>query len=105
MTSTRRPPRSRVTLVALAFLTLPGAVVLAMPAGTANADVCASAGRRISVGGCVNIADAVAPYVPPPAYYAPLPDDPPPPPPPPPGANVTGCIGYNGRWVSAGGCN
>ncbi|PJK18665.1 hypothetical protein CSX11_30285, partial [Mycobacterium goodii] len=28
-----------------------------------------------------------------------------PPPPPPPGANVSGCIGYNGRWVHAGGCN
>ena len=45
--------------VALAFLTLPGVIVLAAPAGTALADVCASAGRRISVGGCVNIADAV----------------------------------------------
>ncbi len=76
--------------------------VIIAPVGTASADVCASAGRRISVGGCVNIADAVAPYVPPPAYYAPLPDDPPPPPP---GSNVTGCIGYNGRWVNASGCN
>ena len=100
-----RSPRSilaRIATVALAFLTLPGAIVLAVPAGTANADVCASAGRRISVGGCVNIADAVAPYVPPPAYYAPLPEDPPPPPL---GSNVSGCIGYNGRWVHAGGCN
>lgn len=105
MSRSRRPVRARFAMVILAFLTLPGAIVLAAPAGTANADVCASAGRRISVGGCVNIADAVAPYVPPPAYYAPLPDDPPPPPPPPPGSNVTGCIGYNGRWVSAGGCN
>lgn len=49
--------------------------------------------------GCANIADAVAPYVPPPAYYAPMPYDPPPPP------NVTGCVSYNGRWVNAGGCN
>ena len=64
-----------------------------------NADVCASAGRRISVSGCANIADVVAPYVPPPAYYAPMPYDPPPPP------NVTGCVSYNGRWVNAGGCN
>ncbi|MCV7387893.1 hypothetical protein [Mycolicibacterium porcinum] len=98
-------PRSswlRAATVALAFTALPGAIVLAAPAGTANADVCASAGRRISVGGCVNIADAVSPYVPPPTYYAPLPEDPPPPPP---GANVSGCIGYNGRWVHAGGCN
>ncbi|SHY25137.1 Uncharacterised protein [Mycobacteroides abscessus subsp. abscessus] len=30
------------------------------------------------------------------------PDDPPPPPPAP---NVHACVGYNGRWVSAGGCN
>ena len=59
----------------------------------------ASVGRRVSVGGCANIADAVAPYVPPPAYYAPMPYDPPPPP------NVTGCVSYNGRWVNAGGCN
>ena len=42
------------------------------------------------------MADAVAPYVPPPAYYASMPYDPPPPPP-----NVTGCIGYNARWVDA----
>lgn len=98
-------PRSswlRAATVALAFTALPGAIVLAAPAGTASADVCASAGRRISVGGCVNIADAVAPYVPPPTYYAPLPEDPPPPPP---GSNVSGCIGWNGRWVNASGCN
>ncbi|OBF85696.1 hypothetical protein, partial [Mycolicibacterium fortuitum] len=60
---------------ALAFTTLPGALAIVVPAGTAHADVCASGGRRISVSGCVNIADAVAPYVPPPAYYAPLPED------------------------------
>jgi hypothetical protein len=66
--------------------------------GIARAEVYVSGGRRISVSGCSNIADAVAPYVPPPAYYAPLPDDPPPPP------NVSGCVSYNGRWVSAGGC-
>ncbi len=101
MNRARWSVRARAMTVALAFLTLPGVIVLAVPAGTVSADVCASAGRRISVGGCVNIADAVAPYVPPPAYYAPLPEDPPPPP----GSNVSGCIGYNGRWVSAGGCN
>lgn len=71
--SSPRSIRARVATVTLAFLTLPGAIVLLVPAGTANADVCASGGRRITVGGCVNIADAVAPYVPPPAYYAPLP--------------------------------
>lgn len=97
-----RPAWVRAATAALAFTALPGAIVLAVPAGTANADVCASAGRRISVGGCVNIADAVAPYVPPPAYYAPLPEDAPPPPPPPP--PVSGCVGWNGRWVNASGC-
>jgi hypothetical protein len=84
-------------VAAVAFVSVPAIVIIA-PAGTANADVCASAGRRISVSGCANIADAVAPYVPPPAYYAPLPEDPPPPP------NVSGCISYNGRWVNASGC-
>jgi hypothetical protein len=63
-------------------------------------DVCAGvSGQRVSAGRCANVADAVAPYVPPPAYYAPMPYDPPPPP------NVTGCVSYNGRWVNAAGCN
>jgi hypothetical protein len=84
---------------ALGFAVIPGAIVVIHTPGVANADVCASAGRRISVSGCANIADAVAPYVPPPAYYAPMPYDPPPPP------NVTGCVSYNGRWVNASGCN
>ena len=84
---------------ALAIAAVPGALVtLALP-GVASADVCASVGRRVSVGGCANIADAVAPYVPPPAYYAPMPYDPPPPP------NVAGCVSYNGRWVGANRCN
>ena len=83
----------------LAFAAIPGTIVLIHTPGVANADVCASVGRRVSVGGCANIADAVAPYVPPPAYYAPMPYDPPPPP------NVAGCVGYNGRLVHAGGCN
>jgi hypothetical protein len=81
----------------LAFSAIP-ALAIQLPA-VANADVCASAGRRVQVSGCANIADAVAPYVPPPAYYAPMPYDPPPPP------NVTGCVSYNGRWVNAGACN
>ena len=51
--------------------------------GAARADVCASVGRRVSVGGCWNVADAVSNYAPPPAYYAPLPADYPPLPPPP----------------------
>ncbi|KAA0108251.1 hypothetical protein [Mycolicibacterium sp. P9-22] len=103
------PVRHRSWVLAMAtvlsFAALPIVIMLLAPAGAANADVCASAGHRISVGGCVNIADAVAPYVPPPAYYAPLPEDPPPPPPPALGSNISGCVGYNGRWVHAGGCN
>ena len=82
-----------------ALAAVPATIVTMLPTGAANADVCASAGRRVSVSGCANIADAVAPYVPPPAYYAPMPYDPPPPP------NVTGCVSYNGRWVNASGCN
>jgi hypothetical protein len=82
-----------------ALAAVPGAIVTVHAPGIANADVWVSAGRRVSVSGCANIADAVAPYVPPPAYYAPMPYDPPPPP------NVTGCVGYNGRFVNASGCN
>ena len=80
----------------LAIAAIPGAIVTIQVPGVANADVCGSVGRRVSVGGCVNVADAVAPYVPPPAYYAPMPYDPTP--------NVNACVGYNGRWVNAGGC-
>jgi hypothetical protein len=80
-----------VTLAAV-----PGVIVTIPAPGVANADVCVSAGRRISVSGCANIADTVADYVPPPAYYAPMPYDPTP--------NVNGCVYYDGRWVSAGGC-
>ncbi|BBY28956.1 hypothetical protein [Mycolicibacterium sediminis] len=83
----------------LAIAAIPGVILIVQPTGTADADVCVGAGRRVQVSGCANIADAVAPYVPPPAYYAPMPYDPPPPP------NVTGCVSYNGRWVNASGCN
>ncbi|ORA32890.1 hypothetical protein, partial [Mycobacterium aquaticum] len=77
--------RSRRSWIAAALATaaIPGAIVFITPAGTAAADVCVGAGRRINVSGCANIADAIAPYVPPPTYYAPLPEDVPPPPPPP----------------------
>lgn len=88
----------------MALATAPGAILLIGPTGVATADVCASVGRRVSVGGCANLADVIAPYAPPPDYYAPMPEDyyvPPPPPPPP----VSGCIGYNGRRVSVSGCN
>lgn len=70
-------------LAVLAVATISEVIAAMEPAGAARADVCASVGRRVRVGGCANIADAVAPYVPPPAYYAPLPEDYPPPPPPP----------------------
>lgn len=85
------------TVVALAAV--PAGIVTIHAPGVARADVCASAGRRVSVSGCANIADTVGAYVPPPAYYAPMPYDPPPPP------GVSGCISYNGRWVNASGCN
>jgi hypothetical protein len=74
---------------------------VAQPSGMANADVCASVGRRISVSGCTNVADTVNTYVPPPADYAPLPQDFPPPPPPPPPVSV--CVGA-GRRIRVSGC-
>ena len=72
-------------LTVLAVVTGSEVFATARP-GAARADVCASVGRRVSVGGCWNVADAVSNYAPPPAYYAPLPEDYPPPPPPPAGA-------------------
>jgi hypothetical protein len=75
---------------------------LVLPAGTANADVCASVGRRISVSGRTNVADTVNGYVLPPGDYAPLPGDFPPPPPPPPSVSV--CVGV-GRRIHVSGCN
>ena len=104
----RRNVRSWVGAAAAAFAVVvaPGAVVVIQTPAVASADVCASAGRRVSVGGCVDIAGAIADYAPPPAYYAPLPEDfEAPPPPPPPGSNMSGCIGVNGRRVSVSGCN
>ncbi|MDG4666649.1 hypothetical protein [Mycobacterium sp. 236(2023)] len=74
----------------------------------ASADVCGSVGgRHVSVNACGNVADAIAPWVPPPAAYAPLPEDynaaPPPPPPPPPPPNVSVCANV-GRRISVSGC-
>jgi hypothetical protein len=61
------------------------AILIAVPsADHVQASVCVSAGRRVSVSGCTNIADNIARYAPPPAVYAPLPEDEVPPPPPPP---------------------
>jgi hypothetical protein len=81
----------------LALASAPGAIVIIQASGVANA-MCVSGGRRVSVSGCANIADAVA------LTFrrrrtTPMPYDPPPPP------NVTGCVSYNGRWVNAAGCN
>ncbi len=72
-----------------------------------DADVCAGVGgRRVSVSGCGSIADAIAPWVPPPAEYAPMPEDyaaPPPPPPPPPPPNINVCANV-GRRINVSGC-
>ncbi len=79
--------RRRWIAAVLAFSGLacvPGVVVGVHSAGRAEATVCVSAGRRISVSGCTNIGDNIARYVPPPGVYAPLPEDEAPPPPPPP---------------------
>jgi hypothetical protein len=85
----------------LALTAVPEAFATIGPAGVARADVCVNAGRRVSVNGCTNVADAVAPYAPPPAAYAPMPEDYPPPPPPPPHVNVCANVG---RRVSVSGC-
>lgn len=90
-----------IAAAALALTAVPEAFQILQPSGTATADVCVNAGRRISVSGCTNIADAVAPYVPPPTDYAPLPEDYPPPPPPAPNVNVCANVG---RRVTISGC-
>jgi len=92
------------TAGAIAVLTLtaiPEMYAAVEPSGVANADVCASVGRRVSVSGCTNVADTINANVPPPDAYAPLPQDFPPPPPPPPPVNV--CVGA-GRRVHVSGC-
>lgn len=77
---------------ALALAGAPAALITIAPSGTANADVCASAGRRISVSGCANLSDVMAPYVVPPDTYAPI------------TPNASACVGWNGRWVNASSC-
>jgi hypothetical protein len=94
--------------IIMGVATIPGAIVV-MQAPVAGADVCVNAGRRVSVSGCASVADAIADYAPPPAYYAPMPEDgaeetaAPPPPPPPPAPNVSVCANV-GRRVSVSGC-
>jgi hypothetical protein len=58
----------------------PAVLVTIAPSGTANADVCASVGRRVSVS--VMPQDAYAPIAP----------------------NASACVGWNGRWVNANSC-
>ncbi|ARG59152.1 hypothetical protein PJK45_04545 [Mycobacterium kansasii] len=96
----KRPAAVLATAV-LAFTAVPEVFAIMAPSAQANADVCVNAGRRVSVSGCANIADAVAPYVPPPSEYAPLPEDYPPPPPPAPNINVCANVG---RRISVSGC-
>jgi len=88
-------------IAVLALTTISDVCAVVQPSGVANADVCASVGRHVSVSGCTNVADTVNSYVPPPADYAPLPQDFPPPPPPPPPVNV--CVGA-GRRIHVSGC-
>ena len=98
-TSEMHKPIKQFTVAAAAVATLagiPATIETIQPGAHANADVCASAGRRISVGGCVDLAGAIADYAPPPAYYAPMPEDFAP--------NASACVGWNGRWVNASGC-
>ena len=82
----------------LALTAAPEVFATTQSPGVARADVCVNAGRRVSVSGCTNVADAVAPYAPPPAAYAPLPEDYPPSPP-----HVNVCANV-GRRVSVSGC-
>ena len=76
----------------LALAGAPAVFVTIQPSGTANADVCASAGRRVSVSGCANLSDVMAPYVVPQDAYAPI------------TPNASACVGWNGRWVNANSC-
>jgi hypothetical protein len=77
---------------ALALAGAPATLSTIAPSGTANADVCASAGRRVQVSGCANLSDVMAPYVLPQDAYAPI------------TPNTSACVGWNGRWVNASGC-
>lgn len=86
----------RLGIGAAAVLSLaggPAAVATIVPSATAYADVCASAGRRVTVSGCASLSDVMAPYVVPPDTYAPL------------TPNASACVGWNGRWVNASGCS
>ena len=49
----------------LALTAIPEIYAAVEPSGVAEADVCASAGRRVSISGCTNIADTVNSFAPP----------------------------------------
>lgn len=89
-TSVRRWGIGAAAVLALAGA--PAVLVTIQPSGTANADVCASVGRRVSVSGCANLSDVMAPYVLPQDAYAPI------------TPNASACVGWNGRWVNANSC-
>jgi hypothetical protein len=94
----------RAAAAVVSFAMVASAFPVFLTPATAAADVCGSVGgRRVSVGGCADLADAIAPYVPPPGYYAPMPEDVPPPPPPPPRPNVTVCANV-GRRINVSAC-
>lgn len=85
----------RLAIGAAAVLSLagfPAALATIQPSAAANADVCASAGRRVTVSGCASLSDVMAPYVVPTDAYAPI------------TPNASACVGWNGRWVNASGC-
>ena len=77
----------------MALASAPAALLTIAPGATAGADVCASAGRRVTVGGCANLSDVMAPWVVPQDAYAPI------------TPNASACVGWNGRWVNASGCS
>ena len=77
---------------ALMLASVPVAIITIAPGGEAQADVCARAGRRVTVSGCASLSDVMAPYVVPPDAYAPI------------SPNASACVGWNGRCVSANGC-
>lgn len=92
----------RIVVCASAFFWAAGMVIVSTP--TADATICGTVGRRVTVTGCTDpfseLNDTLYPP-PPPAYYPPPPVYYPPPPPPPPNITVCGTVG---RRVTVTGC-
>lgn len=88
--------------LAVGLLTASSALALTavIPASTADAEVCGSVGRRISVSAC---GSPIENWAVPPSDYAPMPEDfdAVPPPPPPPQINVCANVG---RRINISGC-